>query len=134
MATTSKRSKQLRGKELPVPPHARCLVCGIASPLETCHIVPKHSLYNHITIDRPLFLDYDGPGVMYLCRNHHRQYDNFELHPDDYAKIRFRVIHTLTNLLLYMSATQSTGVRVDASFYKAIADFIISSQEHGKED
>ena len=132
MAHPSLASKTLRGKQVPVPANMTCSICGISKPLENSHIIPKNKLYHFLEIDRKLFIDQDSDAVIPLCRNHHKLYEDFQLDPEDFFKIRHVVFAAVSKLLEYMATVQSTGTAVTPQFYQVIAAFIHSFDVYGE--
>lgn len=62
-----------------------CLVCGYSKHLERAHIIPK-SLLRYIEGYQE-YSKFDNDNIVFLCKNHHWEYDHDLISNEDYKKI-----------------------------------------------
>lgn len=134
MGSLNKAIKKIRPKVVPLGANARCLICGIHSPLDTCHIVPQSHFHEVPAIHRKVFIDYDGINVFTLCKNHHALYDKFQLDPEDFAQIQPQVFTAILLLLKHTQTMTAQGVQLPQRYFEKTADFINKFSIYGKEE
>lgn len=62
-----------------------CWICGYAKHTDRCHIIPKFEL-RHIDGFQDLY-SFESKNIIYLCKNHHWEYDHDLISDSDLAKI-----------------------------------------------
>ena len=125
-------SKILKGKRADIPEGARCAVCDISHPLERSHTIPQNVLCKFPEIDRASFVDQDGPGVLYLCRNCHYNYEYGLLSLGQWFKIAPMFDATVSQLRHTVASAHRQGLAISQDFLEALQTFINKYEIYGR--
>jgi hypothetical protein len=132
MATPKDIKKKVRPTQKKLPPHSKCLICGLTKPLETSHIIPVRAFYSIPHVDKGIFLNYGCINTMTLCRNHHKLFDKGKLDKRAAAKIKTHVSAALVRLLQYAYEMGALHEIVPDKFYKDISNVYNTLLIYGK--
>ena len=125
-------AKKRRPRVVSLKPDARCAICEIDKPLDTCHILPQR-LFTFLPGADRQFLDYDGINTFVLCKNHHALYDSFKLSPEDFQKIWLEVHRVLADLMIYLTNLSDAERKEQDHFYKELQAYLTNTKVYVKE-
>jgi len=130
----SEANKKMRPKIIPLDVDAKCLICGISKPLDRCHIIPKRLFFKIPSINKHLFIDYDGINTFILCKNHHTLYDNGQLTKEEFAQIYIEVLNILVSLQKHTVEMMVKKHIFPPAYFTDLITFISSFTIYGKEN
>lgn len=103
-----------------------CLICGFNDYVEECHIIPKSEGGR-------------GKGIMFLCPNHHKQYDIGRLPTQEIGRLPieaqnyYRKKFNLNTKVSQVQYKTTPKAEVSSTSYKVVLDELKAATDRLKE-